>query len=467
MDHETCYRAVSSRDARFDGWFVTAVKTTGIYCRPSCPAMTPRRRNVEFLPTAAAAHLAGFRACRRCRPDASPGSPEWNVRSDTVARTMRLISDGVVDRDGVAGLAARVGYSERQLHRLLLGEVGAGPQALARAQRAHTARLLIETSDLPFTEVAFAAGFASIRQFNDTVRAVYAATPTKLRGGDPRPPAATGTLHLRLPARQPHDATATLRFLGERAVPGVESYDGTTYRRSLLLPHGDVVVSLRSEPDHVACTMTLADPRDVVPAVARCRRLLDLDADSPAIDTALSADQMLGSLVRRRPGLRVPGCVAGTEMAVRAVIGQQISLAGARTLAARLTEQLGKPLTNPDLGVTHHFPTTDAVAGCNPASLPMPRRRAQALVHLCAAIATGALDLDVGADPARAEADLLAMPGIGDPDVFLPTDLGARHALDALGAPSAPAAAEQLAGRWRPWRSYALLHLWSTLKEHS
>ena len=245
LDHETCYRAVSSRDARFDGWFVTAVTTTGIYCRPSCPATTPKRRNVTFHPTAAAAQLAGFRACRRCRPDASPGSPEWNVRSDTVARAMRLIGDGAVDRHGVAGLATRLGYSERQLHRLLVAEVGAGAQALARAQRAHTARVLVETTDLRFAEVAFAAGFASIRQFNDTVRAVFATTPRDLRTTAARRGLVTpGTMVLRLATRRPFDGRWLLDLLASKSVPGVESYDGTTFRRALLLPHGEATVDL-------------------------------------------------------------------------------------------------------------------------------------------------------------------------------------------------------------------------------
>src|SRR3954463_9473816 len=254
LDHDWCYHVVRSRDQRFDGWFVIAVRTTGIYCRPSCPARTPKPGNVSFHPTAAAAQLAGYRACRRCRPDASPGSPEWNVRSDTVARAMRLIGDGAVDREGVAGLAARLGYSERQLHRLLVAEVGAGAQALARAQRAHTARTLVETTDLRLSEVAFAAGFASIRQFNDTVRAVFATTPRELRekatarGGAAVP----GTMVLRLATRKPFAGRWLLDLLATRMLPGVESYDGTTFRRALLLPHGEATVNLDAgAEDHV------------------------------------------------------------------------------------------------------------------------------------------------------------------------------------------------------------------------
>ena len=478
LDHETCYRAVTSRDPRFDGWFVTAVTTTGIYCRPSCPAMTPKRRNVTFHPTAAAAQVAGFRACRRCRPDASPGSPEWNVRSDTVARAMRLIEDGAVNRGGVSGVAAHLGYSHRQLHRLLTAELGAGAQSLARAQRAHTARVLIETTAMAFSEVAFAAGFASIRQFNDTIRAVYAANPRELRAAAVNRPgmavAAPGPLVLRLAVRPPFDGTGLTRLLARKAVPGLEAADHLTYARALCLPHGEALTVLRPAVDHVSCELTLADPRDVVPAVARVRRLLDLDADAGAVDELFGADPLLQPLVAAWPGMRVPGSVSGIEMAVRAVIGQQVSVAGARTVTARLLTTYGKPV-NSDIhpGVTHHFPTADALAAADPATLPMPRARARTLVGLCAAVADGRLDLEVGADRAETTAALLALPGVGpwtadyvrlralgDPDVLLSTDLGVRRALERLGVAGDPRSAAERGQGWRPWRSYALMHLW-------
>ncbi|MFL5817498.1 MAG: bifunctional transcriptional activator/DNA repair enzyme AdaA, partial [Conexibacter sp.] len=367
-DFDQCYRAVRSKDARFDGWFVIAVTSTGIYCRPSCPAMTPKRANVRFLPSAAAAQSGGFRACKRCRPDASPGSPEWNLRADAVGRAMRLIRDGAVEREGVPGLARRLGFSERHLHRQLVAELGAGPLALARAQRAQTARLLIETTSLPFTDVAFAAGFPSIRQFNETVRGVFATTPTELRRGavttngkrhrinGARPNGAAAVagppaLTLRLRHRAPLDAAGLLAFLGARAVPGVEAWDPTgagTYRRVLALPHGPGAATLApSDPgtgDHVRCELRLSDLRDLAAAVQRCRRLLDLDADPVAIDDALSVDPLLAPLVRSAPGRRVPGAVDGAELAVRAVLGQQVSVAGARTLAGRLAAALGEPL---------------------------------------------------------------------------------------------------------------------------
>ena len=475
LDHETCYRAVSARDARFDGWFVTAVRTTGIYCRPSCPAMTPKRPNVTFHPTAAAAQIAGYRACRRCRPDASPGSPEWNVRSDTVARAMRLIGDGAVDREGVTGLAVRLGYSERQLHRLLIAEVGAGAQALARAQRAHTARTLIETTPLAMTEVAFAAGFASIRQFNETVQAVFATTPRDLRDKAVRRGAGTvpGTMVLRLATRQPFNGRWLLALLGAKAVPGVEDYDGTTFRRSLQLPHGEGLVELTTAADHVLATLRLQDPRDVVPAVSRCRRLLDLDADSAAVDVTLAADPLLAPLIAEGPGIRVPGAVDGTEMATKAVIGQQVSVAGARTVAGRLVTAYGKPLMRPAGSITHHFPTADALAAVDPETLPMPRARARTIVRVAAAMANSELDLHPGADRDDVEATLLAMPGIGpwtadylrmrvlgDPDAFLASDLGVRRGLERLGAAGDPRSATAAAQAWRPWRAYGLMHLW-------
>lgn len=474
MDHELCYRAVQSRDPRFDGWFITAVTSTGIYCRPSCPAVTPRRANVRFYPTAAAAQAAGFRACRRCRPDATPGSPDWNVRTDLVGRAMRLIADGVVDREGVAALAARLGYSERQLHRQLVAEVGAGPQALARAQRAQTARLLLETTDLQVSEVAFASGFASIRQFNDTVREVFTVTPTELRRqGMRRGHAVPGSVGLRLPYRAPFDGHGLLRFLGDRAVPGVEEHADGAYRRSLGLPHGAGVVELADGPGYVRCTLQLSDLRDLSAAVQRCRRLLDLDADPVAVDELLGADALLAPLVRERPGRRVPGHVDGDELAVRAVVGQQVSVAGARTLAGRVVARYGKRLTSPVGTLTHLFPTAAALADADPADLPLPTARRRAVLALARELASGGVRLDPGADRAEAERLLSALPGfgpwtvayvrmraLGDPDAFLPTDLGVRRALHRLGRPSDPASAAALARRWRPWRAYALQHLW-------
>lgn len=476
LEPDVCLRAVAGKDSRFDGVFFTAVVTTGIYCRPSCPAL-PKPQNLRFFPSAAAAQAAGFRACKRCRPDATPGSPEWNVRGDVVARAMRLIADGVVDRDGVSGMATRLGYSPRHLHRQLLAEVGAGPQALARAQRAQTARILLETTDLPVTQIAFAAGFGSVRQFNDTVRAIFATSPSNLRRSKQRgtlPP--PGALALRLPFRRPFDSQSLMTFLLQRAVKDVETASGTgqVFRRSLDLAHGSAVVELEPTDDHVRAIVRLTDNRDLTTAVHRCRMLMDLDADPEAVDGTLGSDPILGPLVHRRPGIRVPGHVDGPELAMRAVIGQQVSVKGARTVASRLVERFGKPLTTPIAGVTHLFPGPATIAALSPDQLPLPKTRAHALVRLASALADGELTLDTGADREETEKGLCAIGGIGpwtaryvamralgDPDVLMYSDLGLMRALEDLGARCGRSELEARSAPWRPWRSYATVHLWS------
>jgi AraC family transcriptional regulator of adaptative response / DNA-3-methyladenine glycosylase II len=469
------WQSLESRDPRFDGWFFTAVRTTGIYCRPSCPARTPKRENVRFYPSAAAAQAAGFRACKRCRPDATPGSPEWDRRADLVGRAMRLIADGVLDREGVPGLARRLGYTARHINRQLVAVVGAGPLALARAQRAQTARVLLETTTLPITDVAFAAGFSSVRQFNDTVRQVFATTPGQLRTRAHRNgrTADSGTITLRLPYRAPLDGEGLIDFLALRAVPGIEQVEERTYRRSLCLPHGPGMIELEPTNGHVTARLRLADVRDLAAAVQRSRALLDLDSDPDTVSDALGGDALIGPLVRSAPGRRVPGHVDAHELAVRAVLGQQVSLAGAATLAARLTERYGEPLERPLGTVTHLFPTSEALAKAARRALPMPDSRRKALLGLTSALASGKLVLDPGADRAQAREQLLALPGIGpwtaeyiamralrDPDAFLATDLGIRHALTALGQDDRVLAVTKLAERWRPYRAYALAHLW-------
>jgi len=480
LDFERCYRAVESRDTRFDGWFITAVRTTGIYCRPSCPTpVRPKRENVSFYPTAAAAQLAGYRACKRCRPDASPGSPEWNVRGDLVGRAMRLIADGTVDRDGVAGLARRLAVSERHLHRLLLGELGAGPLAIARAQRAQTARVLIETTDLPFTDVAFAAGFESIRQFNDTVREVFALTPTALRtAGRRRADIAHGVLTLRLPYRPPLDWSALSAWLRVRALPGVAEVNGRIYRRTLRLPRGAGVVALEPVGTHIQCTLRLESMADLTSAVRQCRRLLDLDADPLSVVEVLSKDRRLSSVVKKHPGLRAPGAVDGTELAIQAVLGQQVSLAAARTLASRLVTAHGDVIKIADPALTHLFPHAAAIAEADLARLGVPATRRATLRGLARAVAGGTLALDPGADRTETYQQLLQLPGVGewtagyivmralgDPDTFLASDLGIKKAGARLGIGSSPRAISEHAAAWRPWRSYATHQLWATLSD--
>ncbi|MFI6058255.1 AlkA N-terminal domain-containing protein [Streptomyces sp. NPDC051286] len=480
-DTERCVRAVQSKDARFDGWFFTAVLTTRIYCRPSCPVVPPKVENMTFYPSAAACQQAGFRACKRCRPDTSPGSPEWNARADSVARAMRLIGDGVVDREGVPGLAARLGYSARQIERQLLAELGAGPLALARAQRAQTARLLIETTELPMADVAFAAGFSSVRTFNDTVREVFALAPSELRtraARSAKPPATPGVITLRLPYRAPLTPSNLFGHLAATAVPGVEEWRDGAYRRTLALPYGHGIVALTPRPDHIACRLSLTDPRDLTLAISRCRWLLDLDADPVAVDDQLRADPLLAPLVDKEPGRRVPRTVDGAEFAVRAVLGQQVSTAAARTHAARLVTAHGVPVDDPEGGLTHLFPTPEALAGLDTEQLALPRSRRTTLTTLVGALADGSLQLGTDTDWERTRTELITLPGfgpwtveviamraLGDPDAFLPTDLGIRRAAEELGLPSTPAALTARAAAWRPWRAYAVQYLW-TVDDH-
>lgn len=479
LDPESCYRAVKSRDRRFDGVFFTAVRTTGIYCRPSCPARTPAFANVTFHPTAAAAQSAGYRACKRCLPDATPGSPDWDVAADVAGRAMRLISDGIVDREGVAGLARRIGYTPRHLGRLLTQELGAPPLALARARRAQTARVLIETTAMSLSDVAFAAGFSSIRQFNETVREVYALSPTELRGRRTRS-ATRGAVAMRLAVRTPFAGRRLLDFLAHHLVPGVEVAGRGWYARTLDLPHGPGTVRLElsdtvaaGETAFVTAEFSLQDLRDTSAAVERVRRLLDADCDPVAVDDHLADDPVIGRLVRATPGLRVPGQVDGDETAVRTVIGQQVSVAGARAVAGRIVAEHGRRIESDVPGLTHLFPDAATLALVDPATLPMPRARGRALVGLAAALSTGAVALDRGPDRDDVRRALLELPGIGPwtadyvamralghPDVFLPTDLAVRTVLRDL-APHAASPPDS--EHWRPWRSYALMHLWNTL----
>lgn len=467
-DHERCYRAVQAREARFDGVFYTGVRTTGIYCRPSCPAVTPKAQNVTFYATAAAAQDAGLRACRRCRPDTTPGSPQWDVRADAVGRAMQLIGDGVVEREGVDGLATRLGYSQRHVARMLTDELGAGPLALARSNRAHTARILIETTQMPMSDIAFASGFSSIRQFNDSIRDTYALTPTQMRGRRRGTP--TGRVAVRLAVRRPFHAEALLDFLAAHVLPGVEAVHGRTYARVLRLTHGLGAAALTLHADHVVCELELADLRDTAVAIGRLRRMLDLDADPVAIDGVLSADHALRGLVEDAPGLRVPSHVDGFELAVRTIVGQQVSVAGANTVLGRHVPSRGTPVTFElagAYGLTHAFPAPEAFADADPAAMGMPQARARTIIDLASSVAAGKLELDAGVDREAIRAQLLAMRGIGPwtadyivmralshPDVLLTTDLVLRRELEKRDISTDDTET------WRPWRSYAGMHLW-------
>ena len=493
MTFDERYRAIDSRDARFDGQFVTAVRSTGIYCRPSCPARTPKPSNVTFYPTSAAAHEAGYRACKRCLPEAAPGSPQWNLRGDTAGRAMRLIADGVVEREGVPGLARRLGYSPRHLTRLLTAELGAGPLALSRAHRAQTARMLLVGTDLPAADVAFSSGFASVRQFNDTIREVFGMPPLELRArrrvSRHEGPAATApgvTIDLALPHRGALDAPGLFAWMATRAVSGAEAATASTFARTLRLPHGPAWFELRLDDlGRVRLRAALTNLADLSTLVTRARRLFDLDADPDAVDESLARHPKLAPLVAALPGIRVPGAADPHEMLIRAMVGQQITVVAARTALTSLTAALGEEVSafagmpspdadaDADEGLVRLFPTMAAIAERGPEVLRGPAARTRAITGAAAALADGSLTLTAGDDAAEQRAALLAMPGIGpwtadyvrmrvlaDPDVFLPGDVAVRAGAAAAGLPGEARALDAWATRTAPWRSYLTAHLW-------
>ncbi len=486
---------------------------------------------MRFFPHPGAAEAAGFRACRRCRPEASPGSPDWNARADLVARAVRLIADGYVDEQGVGGLASRLAVTPRHLHRLLAAELGTGPLALARTARLQTARRLLAETSMPITDVAFASGFASVRQFNATVLESAGRTPSQLRAhaGGTRSraaPAQTGWaqpgiraapaqghearagqggygtwLTLRLACREPFDAASLLAFLRARAIPGVEEVTADRYARTVRTPAGLGIIELlpRAGQGHMLLRVQLSKLSGVGQVVSRTRRLLDADADPVAIGATLAADDLLAPLVHARPGLRVPGGYDGFELAVRAVLGQQVSVAAARTFAGRLAAWHGTPLApslaapgppSPDPAgsgadgadrdsghlagavpsqdpLSIVFPGPADLAEADLSGVGLTAARTRTLRALAGAAATGRLNLDPGADPEETAARLAELPGIGpwtisyilmrtgDPDAFPASDLVLRRAMQRLGAGPGHAA------RWRPWRGYAALHLWT------
>lgn len=471
MTFEERYAAIQSRDGRFDGQFVTAVRSTGIYCRPSCPARTPKPANVTFYPTSAAAHEAGYRACKRCLPEAAPGSPEWDIRGDLAARAMRLIADGVIEREGVPGLARRLGYSPRHLTRILTAQLGAGPLALSRAQRAHTARMLLVGTAMSASDIAFASGFASVRQFNDTIREVFGLTPLELRarrGGVGSP---AGVIDLALPVREPFDAAGLFAWMSARALPSVESASETSFARTVRLASGPGRFEVTTDSGGaVRLRATVTALSDLAALVARVRRIFDLDADPLAIDAALSRHPELAPRVRRIPGIRVPGAADPHEMLIRAMVGQQISVAAARTALSALADALGEEVPGPE-GMTRLFPTMAAIAEHGAEVLRGPRARIRAIVGAAEALAEGRLTLTIADDGVQQRRALLALPGVGpwtadyvrmrvlgDPDVFLPTDVAVRAGATALGI--GPAHLEGWAGTVAPWRSYLSAHLW-------
>ena len=482
LDREACYRALQTRDARFDGRFFTAVKTTGIYCRPICPARPPKLENCSFLPTAAACEAAGYRSCLRCRPEASPEHAVWRGASATVTRALALIADGALDGEGASAeaLAERLGVGERHLRRLFLKHLGAAPQAVAQTRRVAFAKRLIETSALPLTEVAAASGFGSVRRFNDAFLKLYGRAPSAFRRERAKPAAEDGGgTVLYLPYRAPYDWPAMLDFLRIRAVDGVEVVEADGWRRSFV--HGEAAGSIhvRHAPERSSLRVSVrtSDPRALAVAATRVRRLFDLDADVAVITAHLSRDPLLAPLIAARPGLRAPGGWEPFELAVRAVLGQQVTLAAARTLACRLVERCGAPLDpaqTGDVRLVRAFPTPAALAATDLSEMGMPASRARTLTALAEAARADPGLLEPRGDLDAAVARLKTVPGVGEwtaqyvalralrePDAFPASDVGLLRAV-APGEPRpTPEALITRAEPWRPWRAYAAQHLWA------
>jgi len=483
LDASTCYRAVSARDSRFDGRFFTGVLTTGIYCRPICPARTPRRENVRFFPCAAAAEREGFRACRRCRPDSAPGTPAWAGTSATVARALRLISTGALDAAPVDALSSQLGVGERHLRRLFRDELGASPVEVAATRRVHFARRLLAETRLPVAAIAFSAGFGSVRRFNEAFREAFGCAPGALRSGKAGAGAGTvarpkvgprGRLSLLLPYQAPYRWNDLLAFLAPRAVPGVESVEGGVYRRSfsggdrpgvLEVGHAARAQALRLRVPEVGAGELLA-------LATRVRRLFDVDADVATIARHLSLDPALARDVRRAPGMRVPGCWDPFEIGVRAILGQQVTIAAATTLTGRLVTAYGVPLPEPEGAVTHLFPAASVVAGGDPSRIGIPKKRADAIVALARAAAAGELDRTGAGGLEGFVARLTAIPGIGpwtahyiamralsEPDAFPAGDLWLRRLIEP-GRVLNEKEVETRSAAWKPWRAYAAFYLW-------
>jgi AraC family transcriptional regulator, regulatory protein of adaptative response / DNA-3-methyladenine glycosylase II len=470
-----CEQARLSRDPRFDGLFFTAVRSTGIYCRSICPAPTPKPRNVEYFPNAAAAAAAGYRPCLRCRPEAAPGTPQ-RARSALVVAALRLIEAGALDRDSIAVLAARIGVSERHLRRLFIEELGAAPLEIAATRRLLFAKKLLGETVLPVTQIALASGYGSVRRFNAAFLAGYKKSPRALRRTPKNQPTdASTTLTLRLPYRAPYDFAGLLAFFARRAIPGIEQVEATSYTRHFAFDGvaGSLRVTQRTSDDALALAVSFANPALLQEITTRVRRMFDLDADIAAINAHLSRDSRMRALVRRHPGQRLPGGWDGFEIAVRAVLGQQISVAAARTLAQRLVERFGTQTTLDGGATMHWFPQPEVLADADLTVIGLPRARAQTLNTIARALCDGCVSFrpEQALDPFVAS--WTALPGIGDwtahyiamrarsdPDAFPAGDLILRKAVAPEGGMLTTKALIAMAERWRPWRAYCVFHLW-------
>lgn len=494
MDFNEKYRAVSARDQRFDGMFVVGIQTTGIYCRPSCPARTPKPSNVEFFVTAAAAHHHGYRACKRCLPDSTPQNPLWKRRDDLPSRAMRLIQEGYVDQHGVSGLARRLGFSERHLQRMMLDELGATPLELAQAHRAQNARHLLTQTNMAVSEVAFAAGFRSVRQFNDVIRSIFDLTPSELRKAsknvahadgsvDSQPTAVKNqTINVQLVARQPFNGHYLIEWFGRRAISGLEyTLDGRyvrTIRVGVDASARAVIIAVSPTTSGIQLAITLEDMSDLAVVLTVIRRLFDLDADALGVESVLRTSPELNELVDQQPGLRVPGSIDLTEVAVRAILGQQVTVEQARQnverLVTNLGDQLPRGLTGDDQSVTHLFPTPQQIADAPDELFKGPRQRRDNLRALCAKLATGELRLDIGTSLEDLHeqlvaqrgigpwtADYMAMRFLGHPDVYVRGDAGVIRGARLLGVGNTAREIETWANQFAPWRSYLTMYLWS------
>ncbi len=476
LDREACYAALKARDRRFDGRFYTCVASTGIFCRPICPAPPPKLENCTFLPSAAAAHAAGYRPCLRCRPEVAPGVAGWRGTANTVSRALALIAEGALDTDNIDGLSERLGVTSRHLRRLFDRHVGASPIEVVQAHRILLAKRLISDTSLPMTDVALAAGFRSVRRFNGAIRATYDRAPTELRRSGRKPAPDAGTIRLRLPYTPPYDWPAILSFLGQRAIPGVETVANNSYCRTIAIGEavGALTVTADRRKNRLLADITLNRVRALAAIVARLRRLFDLDAEPNAIRTHLGNDPMLAAVIAARPGLRVPGAWDSFELAVRAILGQQVSVAGARTLAARLTNRFGRQAPEAVRGLSHLFPQPEDLAAADLAVIGMPRARAKAIGALARAVIDDPDLLLPFGTLEETQARLCALPGIGPwtaqyiamrglsmPDAFPTGDIGVLRALEDGGRRPTAKQADAAAEHWRPWRAYAVLHLWT------
>ena len=487
LDTEQCYRAFQAKDARFDGRIFACVTSTGIYCRPICPARVPHKKNCLFVTSAASAEAKGYRSCLRCRPETAPGTPAWTGTAASVTRAMRLIEDGALDHDTVEALGARVGLGARQLRRLFLTHIGATPQVVAANRRLLAAKQLISETDMAMSDIAYAAGYQSLRRFNDAVKASYGVAPTALRRGAPRT-AGQEAIHLRLGFRPPFIWAQLLAYLQGRAMPGVEEISGTNYRRSFQLEGTRGVINVTpgvkaNTLDVAICIDTAASDKTSAPIrqiANRVRRIFDLDADPTAMVTAFGKDPVLGPRLKRLGGIRVPGAFDGFERGVRAIIGQQVSVKGATTLAGRVVARCGEAIALPDGGITHYFPSAAVLRNADLDGLGLTGGRIRTLHAFARAVDEGEVSFSAGPTLDEKIAEFCAVPGIGpwtahymalravgEPDAFPAADLGLRKAVSNEGVLISTPALEAQSESWRPWRGYAALLLWMGSDENA